>query len=300
MLADQSPDVRYAGREILKLLLDGGYVSRGQLEQSINAAVLDKAVALAQREPSNPLGRSMRGDPSNGLAAAGGGYGGNSGNGGASSSFSQRPSPLPVTAKRNKRYTTSSLMTEGCDVNADADADECPSEMDDVYSTNTNGTSGVSAVSGGGASRARSMGRGGRAGRGGSRQGVGSYGGDDGGFGDEDSVLSAFSANSAATSSRKTPLRQRLGGGNGAHAAAGSKHASSADSSSEELQALTELAQTLSGSSSWSARRDALVQLTDLVVLRWSALRAAGRLEGCVDRLLERLDDGSVKVSVEL
>jgi len=49
-------------------------------------------------------------------------------------------------------------------------------------------------------------------------------------------------------------------------------------------------------SSMWTDRRDALTQITDIVIKYMTVLRDASKLNGCLDRLLETLEDGSVKV----
>ena len=49
-------------------------------------------------------------------------------------------------------------------------------------------------------------------------------------------------------------------------------------------------------SSSWSTRCEALGKITLCVLTYPEVLRDAGRLETCIDRLLERLEDGSIKV----
>ena len=49
-------------------------------------------------------------------------------------------------------------------------------------------------------------------------------------------------------------------------------------------------------SSMWTERRDALTQISDLIIKHMTVLRDASKLNGCLDRLLETLEDGSVKV----
>jgi hypothetical protein len=50
------------------------------------------------------------------------------------------------------------------------------------------------------------------------------------------------------------------------------------------------------GSSNWAARSDAVGKITLCVLTHPDVLRDAGRMESCVDRILERLEDGSIKV----
>jgi hypothetical protein len=63
-----------------------------------------------------------------------------------------------------------------------------------------------------------------------------------------------------------------------------------------ELQGLPDFIQTVNSSSSWTDRQDALKAITGLLETYWEILLEAGKLDGCVDCLLERLEDGSVKV----
>ena len=51
-------------------------------------------------------------------------------------------------------------------------------------------------------------------------------------------------------------------------------------------------------SANWIERREALTQLTELVIKHTTVLRDASRLDGCVERLLEKLEDGSVKIQL--
>lgn len=52
-------------------------------------------------------------------------------------------------------------------------------------------------------------------------------------------------------------------------------------------------------SKSWQERKDALDTITDMILLHTNTLRDADKLESCVDRVLERLEDGSVKVNAK-
>ena len=63
-----------------------------------------------------------------------------------------------------------------------------------------------------------------------------------------------------------------------------------------ELIGLPELILTTSGSSSWSERQEALKTITGMIINYWEVMLDAGKLVACVDCLLERLEDGSVKV----
>jgi len=52
--------------------------------------------------------------------------------------------------------------------------------------------------------------------------------------------------------------------------------------------------------SSWTARKDAVDRVTELVIKHYDILRDANKLSGCVDCLLNRLEDGSVKVHMHV
>lgn len=64
----------------------------------------------------------------------------------------------------------------------------------------------------------------------------------------------------------------------------------------DELIALPTTLSTAASSSSWVERRDCLTTLTDCCVKHHSTLRDAGKIDSLVERVLERLEDGSVKV----
>ena len=63
-----------------------------------------------------------------------------------------------------------------------------------------------------------------------------------------------------------------------------------------ELQVLPELIQTARSSTHWTERQETLKSITELVIVHWKVMLEALRLDLCVDCLLERLEDGSVKV----
>jgi hypothetical protein len=65
---------------------------------------------------------------------------------------------------------------------------------------------------------------------------------------------------------------------------------------SPELQVLPELIQTARSSTHWTERQETLKSITELVIVHWKVMLEALRLDLCVDCLLERLEDGSVKV----
>lgn len=67
--------------------------------------------------------------------------------------------------------------------------------------------------------------------------------------------------------------------------------------SNEELAALSSVIQCLD-SSNWIERREAVTQITDLVGKHATVLRDASKLDSCIEKILERLDDGSVKVQL--
>ena len=66
--------------------------------------------------------------------------------------------------------------------------------------------------------------------------------------------------------------------------------------STPSLQCLPDHFQAAIGSSSWSIRQQAVTHITECILAYPEVLKDAGKLESCVDRLIERLEDGSVKV----
>jgi hypothetical protein len=66
---------------------------------------------------------------------------------------------------------------------------------------------------------------------------------------------------------------------------------------SEDLQHLPQIIAALE-SNDWNARKDALSQLSDIVMSHSTAIRDSGKLEYYMDRLYERLEDGSLKIQL--
>jgi len=50
----------------------------------------------------------------------------------------------------------------------------------------------------------------------------------------------------------------------------------------------------------WQERRDAITHLTDHVLEHYDVFMSAGKIEQCLERILEIFEDGSVKVSFKL
>ncbi len=68
--------------------------------------------------------------------------------------------------------------------------------------------------------------------------------------------------------------------------------------SNEELSELPDILQAMQ-SASWKDRLEAMVDLTELMLKHMVILRDASKLETCVQRILEALEDGSVKVNIQ-
>ena len=64
----------------------------------------------------------------------------------------------------------------------------------------------------------------------------------------------------------------------------------------EELIGLSGLRNSATAKS-WIDRKSAISALTSLVLKHYTVLRDAGKINICLDALLERLEDGSVKVT---
>lgn len=65
---------------------------------------------------------------------------------------------------------------------------------------------------------------------------------------------------------------------------------------SPELIGIPDLTQTISTSSNWTERQEAIKSLSSLLIVHWQVMLDAGKLDACLDSLLERLEDGSIKV----
>ena len=68
--------------------------------------------------------------------------------------------------------------------------------------------------------------------------------------------------------------------------------------SNDELLELPDIFRAMQ-SASWKDRLEAMVDLTELVLKHMVILRDASKLEACVERVLEALQDGSVKVNIQ-
>jgi hypothetical protein len=66
--------------------------------------------------------------------------------------------------------------------------------------------------------------------------------------------------------------------------------------SDPELLQLSSLLITLTNSKNWMDKRDAMTTLTNIVIKHHSVLREVGKLESCLEELLDRLNDGAIKV----
>lgn len=91
------------------------------------------------------------------------------------------------------------------------------------------------------------------------------------------SILSVGKANSSTPSRAKVSAAKRM------------------LESVEELQGLQALLIKV-GDAPWMEKKQALTQLTSIIITYAYVLREAGKLESCVDNLFGRLEDGSVKV----
>jgi len=239
MIGDHTPEARASARDIARIMLEAGLVSRADLEIHVAPDQLAKAL-----NPANNACSSS--SPQRGLSA----------------------SPKRVPANRRRVDSDSGM---GSSIESDG---------------------GEFAGGGGGRPSALL---------------IPSYDHDGmaAGAGDEQagpfSILSRGKLRSSSDSAA-------AGGGSGkAHAAASGGGTAAAPSrakvaaakrameSNEDLLALPAL-MTASSNPNWIERREALSAITDLVIKYASVLRDATKLDACVEKLLERLDDGSIKV----
>lgn len=104
------------------------------------------------------------------------------------------------------------------------------------------------------------------------------------GTGSDDVTGTAGSISTAIQASQPTPSRSKQ---------AAARRAADAH---EDIQALPELL-LRACSKNWSERRDALTEIANLIIKHGDALKDMNKLESCLDRILERFDDGSIKVN---
>lgn len=98
-----------------------------------------------------------------------------------------------------------------------------------------------------------------------------------------------------STGSRSTPGHTTSSGASGGASLAVASAAKRAMDQDPELSILQEILASTTVSS-WTARKDAVDKVTDLILKHYDTLRDANKLSACVDCLLARLEDGSVKV----
>lgn len=70
--------------------------------------------------------------------------------------------------------------------------------------------------------------------------------------------------------------------------------------SDPELMQWQNLLIAISTSKNWIDKKEAISKLTELVIKHCLILRDVGKLETCLDGLLERLADGSIKVNLSV
>ena len=92
-----------------------------------------------------------------------------------------------------------------------------------------------------------------------------------------------------------TPVQKRnrkstIGGNNVATAA---KRIMESD---PELMQWQTLLVTISTSKTWNEKKDSISKMTDLMIKHHSVLNDVGKLETCLEGVLDRLNDGSTKV----
>lgn len=118
-------------------------------------------------------------------------------------------------------------------------------------------------------------------------------------FPDTPSLTSASDTTNYIPSPKSTPSKKNSVTTNGAITPSRAKVAAAKRTmdSVPELQNLVQMLQDTTVSN-WIDRRNALTELTNVVINYPGVLRDSGKLDGCMDRILERLEDGSVKVQI--
>jgi len=93
-------------------------------------------------------------------------------------------------------------------------------------------------------------------------------------------------------SSSSTPIKNKQKTANDIQHANAAKRVMESTPELQDLQGLL-LSTTLK---SWTDRRDNMSRLTDVILQHHKVLQDANKLSSCIDSLLDRLEDGSVKV----
>ena len=237
MIGDHTPEARASARDIARIMIEAGLVSRADLELHVAPDQLAKAL-----NPANNMVSSS--SPQRGLSAS--------------------PKRTPANRRRvvSDSGVGSSIESDGGEFAGGGggrpSALFIPSYDDDGTGLSAGGEEHAGPFAGMSRSKLRSS----------SESTAGGGGG---------KALSSSGSGTAAPSRAKVAAAKRV------------------MESNEELLALPTL-MTASGNPNWIERREALSAITDLVTKYATVLRDASKLDACVERLLERLDDGSVKV----
>jgi len=263
MLNDNTPDARAFSRDIVRQLIEQNICSRAELEQRVPADLVTKALSMPAQGATSPI-RSKPGDMS-------------PSRGGSSRRWA---GAAPVKTLRETEVDAAELTREAGGMSLTLPSnDEDNDEDNDAtrlhfgkehYNTADedeleNSASGLLLGGGGGGGGGGSGNKKKKVKRSAKKQAA------------ADPVESSNDMSGSTPSRAKASAAKRIIDRN------------------EDLLSLPNHYIALQ-SSVWTERRDALTQITDLVAKYMTVLRDASKLNACLDRLLETLEDGSVKV----
>ncbi len=255
LVSDPSPDVRAHSREIIRRLINGGFVSRSQLEVTVLSSAVDKAL---QEQPTSFVTAVM-------------------------SRFSSSDDD---SGKVNGEETAGELRREAMS----------PRRRPPNKGDPTNGGSPRARLRQGNPSKAAKSELASD-----SRSAPAAHGGNSprvelgvSGHGSSSSGL-AFVSSPAAAGSVASPAAGSGAGAGSKYSALQTALAKKQMESIEELANLPDIMQRLS-SKNWLERNEAITLLTNAIISNTEILTTARKLEQLVDCILEKLEDGSIKV----
>lgn len=306
LVSDQNPEARSASRNIVRFLLKEGAVSQKEWESVIPCDTLEKILSQRLVLPT-PLGTTTTRsssrmslpcfasvDPSPDISQESSFKSRTNGLGRTRHSTGGQMKSPPSSSASNTllRRPTSSFQGDFEQIVRDDKWDKvkCKGDKGVSFATDDDSETGVYSIQSRTSSNLNTCtltsNTGGGGGGGGSGSGVSisasraSYTNESG----PTSVSTSISTSTSVVSGKVPKRRDTLG------------LAAKRSMECAELIVLPDLLQTVGSSTHWTERQESLKNITALVIAHWKVILDAGRLDPCVDCLLERLEDGSLKV----
>eukprot|EP01034_Spumella_vulgaris_P022814 gene22813-28984_t len=280
MLRDQTPECRLYSRHIVKMLLKQRLVGREELELTVPSDLIEKSLKDSAPLPSLVVSTPTT-TSSNNLA-------GMARNESPYRTAMNNQSNNNMKQPNSRRQVVNELQTSDTDYSSGLNADGW-SPAGSEYSS-FNSTPANAALNSKGSNAAKGF-RFEEQAINGAATGNPAKNGRVRQLANErydDSNNSSNAPTPKSTNSAKPPR----GGKDGASSATVSKRAMESEA---ELQVLPEIL-SATASKAWTERRDALTRLTEVVVKHASVLKGATKMGACLDAIVERLEDGNVKV----